>query len=120
MKQVVFRGRKAAQIESGEISLTVTEEGGHVAELRDKRSNISPLWIPTWASIEPSTYSAAGHPEYGGDAESPLLAGILGHNLCLDLFGGPDPEEEAAGRAVHGEAPVAAYKITGDEHSLHL
>src|ERR1700759_3850001 len=109
MKAVVFRGRRAAQIARDELSLTITEEGGHVAELLDTGAGVSPLWIPTWPSIEPSTYSPALHPEYGLDAESRLLAGIFGHNLCLDLFGGPDPEEAAAGRTVHGEAPVASY-----------
>src|ERR1700761_965875 len=118
MKQVLFRGRRGAQIESGEVCLTVTEEGGHVAELRHKETDISPLWLPHWPSIEPSTYSPERHPEYGGDAESQLLAGIFGHNLCLDLFGGPDPEEAAAGRTVHGEAPIAAYRISGSDDSL--
>jgi hypothetical protein len=120
MKAVVFRGRRAAQISRDELRLTVTEEGGHVAELHHTSAGVSPLWIPTWSSIEPSAYSPALHPEYGADAESRLLAGIFGHNLCLDLFGGPDPEEAAAGRTVHGEAPVAPYEIKGDEHSLHL
>ena len=51
-------------------------------------------------SIEPSTYDRARHPEYGSDAESKLLAGIMGHNLCIDMFGGPSEEEAAAGMTV--------------------
>jgi hypothetical protein len=43
-----------------------------------------------------------------------LLAGIMGHNLCLDLFGGPSPEEAAAGITVHGEASVAPYSIRAE------
>jgi hypothetical protein len=89
----------------------VTEEGGHIAALVDKAKGVNPLWSPPWPSIEPSTYDAAKHPEYGLNAESKLLAGILGHNLCLDLFGGPTPEEAAAGMTVHGEASVVRYAI---------
>ena len=44
-------------------------------------------------------------------ADGPLLAGIMGHNLCLDIFGGPSPEEAAAGLTAHGEASVAPYAI---------
>ena len=29
------------------------------------------------------------HAIYGGPADGRLLAGIMGHNLCLDIFGGP-------------------------------
>jgi hypothetical protein len=36
----------------------------------------------------------------------------MGHNLCLDTFGGPSAEEAAAGMTVHGEAPVAPFRIT--------
>lgn len=50
-------------------------------------------------------------PEYGQNAESQLLAGILGHNLCLDLFGGPSEAEAAAGLTVHGEGSIARYGI---------
>ena len=120
MKQVDFHGRRAAQIESGELRLIVTQQGGHVAALLDKKSGISPLWIPHWPSIEPSEYSPARHPEYGEGAEAQLLAGIFGHNICLDLFGGPDEDEAAAGIPVHGEAAIAPYQMSGDERQIVL
>jgi hypothetical protein len=47
-----------------------------------------------------------------------LLAGIMGHNLCLDTFGGPSEEEAAAGMTVHGEAAVARYEISTGDGSL--
>jgi hypothetical protein len=99
---VSFNNRRAAQIENDGVRLTVTAEGGHIAEILHKRSGVNPLWIPPWPSIEPSTWSSEQHPEYGADAESKLLSGIMGHNLCLDLFGAPSPEEAAAGMTVHG------------------
>ena len=120
MKRVTFCGRRAAQLETDELRLTVTQEGGHVAELLHKETGISPLWIPEWRSIEPSEYSDADNSEHGDGPESQLVAGLLGHNICLDLFGAPDPEEAAAGIPVHGEAPVAAYEIEGSNHELVL
>ena len=48
---------------------------------------------------------------YGGPADGPLLAGIMGHNLCLDIFGGPSAEEAAAGLTAHGEASVVPSAI---------
>ena len=91
-------------------------EGGHIAEILDKRTGINPLWTPPWPSIEPSAYDAARASEYGDGADASLLAGIMGHNLCLDIFGGPSAEEAAAGLPVHGEASVAPYEIDADRH----
>ena len=87
------------------------EEGGHIAEIFDKRAGVNPLWTPPWPAIEPSTYDRVTHPEYGGGPDAQLLAGIMGHNLCLDTFGAPSPEELAAGIPVHGEASVVPYDI---------
>jgi hypothetical protein len=102
-----YRGRRAATIDNGTLRVKVLEEGGHIAEIRDVASGMNPLWTPDWPSIEPSTYDAAGDTIYGGGAESSLLAGIMGHNLCLDIFGGPSADEAAAGLPVHGEAGIA-------------
>jgi len=113
-----FHNRRAVQIENDNLRVTVMAEGGHIAEILHKQSGVNPLWIPPWPSIDPSTYSLAKHPEYGADAESKLLAGIMGHNLCLDLWGGPSPEEAAAGMTVHGEASIAAYRISFGAHEL--
>ena len=92
--------------------MTVLEEGGHIAEIFDKRSGVNPLWTPPWPSIEPSTYSPARHAEYGDGTDAMLLAGIMGHNLCVDIFGGPSDEEAAAGLTPHGEASVVRYELT--------
>src|SRR5437762_11950157 len=112
MRETVFHGRRAHSIENAELRVTVLVGGGHIAEILDKRTGVNPLWIPPWPSIEPSSYDPARHPEYGGDAESRLLAGIMGHNLCLDVFGAPSKAEAAAGMGVPGEGAVAGYEIT--------
>src|SRR5258705_7652695 len=103
------RGRRAAIVENSDLRVTVLEEGGHIAEMLDKRSGVNPLWTPPWPSMEPSTYVAARHAEYGSSSEAKLLAGIMGHNLCLDIFGAPSDEETAAGLTPHGEASVVRY-----------
>ncbi len=109
MTLTTYRHRRAYQLENEDIRVTLTAEGGHIAELFDKRTKINPLWTPPWPSIEPSDYDLAKNPEYGGDSESKLLAGIMGHNLCVDLFGPPSQEEAQAGYTVHGEASIAPY-----------
>ncbi len=109
MKETRFRNRRAIEIENEKVRVTVLAEGGHVAQIIDKPTGVSPLWIPPWPSIEPSAFDPTRHKDYGGDSESKLLAGIMGHNLCMDIFGGPSEAEAAAGMTVHGEASVAAY-----------
>ncbi len=118
MGWATFHNRRAAQLEDDRLRVSVTQQGGHIAEVLHKASGVSPLWLPPWPSIEPSTYSLSKHPEYGADAESKLLSGIMGHNLALDLFGGPSPEEAAAGMTVHGEASVLPYEILVTERDL--
>lgn len=118
MPAVNYRNRNAVQIETEHVRVTVLTEGGHVAEILDKQTGVNPLWTPPWPSIEPSAYDPARHPEYGGDSESKLLAGIMGHNLCLDLFGAPSPDESAAGMTFHGEAGVAKYDIESGGTSM--
>ena len=115
-----YRGRRAATIDNGTLRVTVLEEGGHIAEIRDLASGVNPLWTPDWPSIEPSTYDAASDTVYGGGPESSLLAGIMGHNLCLDVFGGPSADEAAAGLPVHGETSVARFAIETSGRSIAM
>jgi len=115
-----YHGRRAAAIENQHLRVTVLREGGHIAEILDKETGISPLWTPPWRTSEPSRYGPEVYAEYGSGVESKLLAGIMGHNLCLDIFGGPSEEEAAAGITVHGEGSVAEYEIVEDAGGLTL
>ena len=115
--RTTFHGRRATTIENDALRLTVLDEGGHIAEVFHKPSGISPLWIPRWTSIEPSEFDSVRHPDFGSGPDAKLLAGIMGHNLCLDIFGGPSAEESDAGLTAHGEASIARYTVaaTGTE-----
>lgn len=106
-----YRNRRATSIENDALRVTVLHEGGHIAEILDKASGINPLWTPPWPSIEPSTYDRERHAEYGGGADATLLAGIMGHNLCLDIFGGPSIDEALAGLPVHGETSTTLFAV---------
>ena len=86
MTAVAYRGRRAVSIENEQLRVTVLVEGGHIAEVLDRRTGINPLWTPQWDSIEPSVFDATRHGGYGGPADGRLLAGIAGHNLCLYIF----------------------------------
>ena len=106
MTGIMFKGRQAARLENEILRVTVLHEGGHIAEIFDKRANVSPLWIPHWTSMDPSQFDRDQPDMYGTGSEAKLLAGIMGHNLCLDLFGAPSEEEARAGLTVHGEGSV--------------
>jgi hypothetical protein len=107
-----YRGRRAAAIENQHLRVTVLCEGGHIAEILDKETGINPLWTPPWPSMEPSAFTGGACPE------DKLLAGIMGHNLCLDIFGGPSAEEAAAGLTVHGEGSIAPYDVSEGDGAL--
>jgi len=117
---VRYHGRRAAVLENDDLRVTVLEEGGHIAEICDKATGINPLWTPPWPTMEPSHFDPGVHTAYGDGVDATLLAGIMGHNLCLDIFGGPSPEEAAAGLPVHGEASLARYDVNRSGNVLTL
>ncbi len=118
MPRTTYLGRKAVDIENEHLRVTLTEEGGHIAEIFHKESGVNPLWTPHWATGEPSAFGPAQEILFGNGAEAKLLYGILGHNLCLDLFGGPSQAEKAAGMTAHGEASILKYTIEKQTCSL--
>lgn len=115
-----YRNRKAFEFSNEQLSVTVSVEGGHIASILHKGTRMNPLWVPIWPSLEPSAYDPARNPEYGTGNEAKLLAGILGHNLCLDLFGGPSDDELAAGVYTHGEANLAPYSIEEENGAVAM
>lgn len=111
MPEAKYNGRRAFAIENADLHVIVLPGGGHIAGIVDKRSGVNPLWSPPWDSVDPVEFDAARNREFGPDCDARLLAGIMGHNLCLDLFGGPSPDEESAGVTPHGEGSVVGFDI---------
>ena len=120
MSELLFHGRKAVRLENEALRVTVLQEGGHIAEVYDKRAGVSPLWIPHWESLEPSAFNPQHPGVFGAGVDGKLLAGIMGHNLCLDIFGGPTEDEAAAGLTAHGEGSVGAYDLFEAPNMLEM
>jgi len=120
MPEGKYNGRRAVTIENADLHVTVLPGGGHIAAIVDKRSGVNPLWSPPWNSFDPVTFDATKHPEFGAGSDARLLAGIMGHNLCLDIFGGPSVQEEAAGVTAHGEGSVVMFDVTENSRELTM
>jgi hypothetical protein len=120
MAETTYQGRRCNSIENEHLRVTVLHEGGHIAAIVDRETGVNPLWTPPWPTIEPVQFGRkANHNEWFGDGpESQLLSGIMGHNLCLDIFGAPSAEEAAAGLTVHGEGSVGSYEVAECDGAL--
>ncbi len=103
---------------NGLVRMVILTGGGHIAEFRFADTSgfptLNPMWVPPWKTIEPYQYrprihaSRYGSPTTGGK----LLSGLVGHNICMDLFGSPSEEEARLGYPDHGEAPNARWRKT--------
>jgi hypothetical protein len=91
-RATVHEGRPALEFSNGRIELVMIKDGGAFASLvlKDDPKPINPMWDPVRLARE------TGAPQRFG-------AGT-GHFLCVDGFGPPTPEEQAAGLQGHGEA----------------
>jgi len=119
MTDTGYRGRTARTLENDFLRVTVLCEGGHIAEIYDKAAHVNPLWTPPWPTMEPSDFDRLDPTMYGNGTDAKLLAGIMGHNLCLDIFGPPTDDEAEAGLSAHGEGSVAPYELSVAENTLH-
>lgn len=107
-----YAGRKAWTISNKKFKVIVTPGGGHIASMTltgGKNANVNPLWLPPWQGIDPQNWKSSDK-RFGDAPGAPLLSGILGHNICVDFFGGPSAAETKAGLPVHGEAPALEWK----------
>lgn len=112
-----WNGREAYTLHNDLVQVVTLPGGGHIAEFQFLADTglpvLNPLWVPPWKPMEPYHYREEKHAaEYGPMLEGKLLAGITGHNICLDYFGPPSEEEAAQGLSTHGEAPSAKWQKT--------
>lgn len=105
-------GRKVIWVGDDEFALALAEGGGHIAALRGRSvdGRFNPYWQPPWPSFEPDDVTPQlVRQKYGGPPEGRLLASILGHSLCLGLYGPPTNVEADTGAVTHGLAAVQAW-----------
>ena len=129
-KPVLWHGRRAFLLENDLLRVVTLTGGGHIAEMRFRqglgRSTMNPLWVPGWKTIEPYRYhEGTCAATYGPTSTGKMLSGIAGHNICLDYFGVPSPEEARRGLSIHGEAPSLRWsklgaRVSRQEVSLEL
>ncbi|MGH9345014.1 MAG: hypothetical protein ACRD19_14795, partial [Terriglobia bacterium] len=113
-----WHGRKAWILNNNLVEMVILSGGGHVAEFRYNKDagfpDLNPLWVPPWKTIDPHRYRFKEHAsKYGPPITGRLLAGIAGHNLCLDYFGVPSQQEAKQGLSIHGEAGILPWKRGG-------
>ena len=106
VRPLTWREGPAWLIVSRALELVITATGGHLAAIRGRGDALNPLWQPPWPAADPAGVVDGG--AYGSGPEAPLLAGIVGHNTCLDRFGAPWPGER---RPVHGESGVVTWSV---------
>lgn len=115
IEAVSFRGRQAVLIGNDVVELIIVLGGGHFASFKRVEQGVNVLWEPHWPTLDPSVRNLGMPGEFDDTLESRLLSSILGHNLCLDVFGGHSPGEEKAGMTFHGEAGMVAWQIDAAE-----
>lgn len=121
----------AWQISNGSIRMTVMQVGGHISQISDDIDGaLNPMWQPKWSPEDSSKIPYDGtaslkrgwmmSKKFGGDNDSSLLAGIVGHNLCVDRFGPPHTrmvqqgklmKEKMEWKPIHGEAGCLPWEL---------
>jgi hypothetical protein len=103
-----WRNLPAVRLDGDGFSAVITLIGGHLASLRRPDEELNPFWQPQWEGRDPGQLEAGDMAELGGPAAAPLLATIVGSNLCCDRFGPPRPGEQ---RPVHGETCRTMFAV---------
>lgn len=107
VRPTTWRGLPAWRVDAAKLSLVVTEFGGHLAALWDRRDSLNPFWQPPWPSADPGPVVEGG--VHGSGPETKLLATIVGHNWCCDRFGAAWPGEK---RPLHGEVAIERFAMS--------
>jgi len=112
VRSAKLQNREVWQIESPQLRVTITQVGGHVAEIVLKgRNAINPLWVQALPTIEPTEFVREKHEKlYGGGPAARLLSGLVGHNLCFPYWGDPSDSEYQAGMTFHGETGIVRWR----------
>ena len=118
-----YQSRDVWQIETKEVRLSVTQVGGHIAEMVLKEGDgVNPLWLQARPTIDPTEFVREKHEKlYGGGSEARLLSGLMGHNLCFPYWGDPSDAEFQAGMTFHGETGIVRWtKLSEQQEGKRL
>src|SRR5436190_14093374 len=107
-----FQNRDCWVVDTPALRVSVTQSGGHVAEIVLKGGgDVNPLWVQKHPTMDADQYDPARHEKtYGGGPGARLMAGLVGHNLCFPFWGDPSDSEYKAGMTFHGETGVVRWK----------
>lgn len=108
ISSILWRNAPAWLVQGDQLEAVITVTGANLACLRQRGDEVNPLWQPPWPWADPATVVGRPDGPYGDWPEAPLLANIVGSNLCLDRFGPPWPGER---RPLHGEAGVVPWRV---------
>ena len=111
VSDVIFCNRVGVKLENNKVELIILTGGGHIASFTLKADPLNPLWVPPWKSTEPGLRKICDKDEMGESEESQILASIMGHNLCLDVFGDHSKGEMKHGLLFHGEAGLVNWDV---------
>ena len=119
IRSALYQHREVWQMESGELRISITQAGGHIAEIVLKtRNSINPLWVQNRPTIDPTTYVRQRDEQlYGGGSAAKLLSGLMGHNLCFPYWGNPSDSEYQAGMTFHGETGIVPWRKVEENQS---
>lgn len=115
ISSTLWRSQPAYLITTDSLSFVVTVIGAHLASLTlaTDGSELNPLWQPRWPAGKPT--DVGEEKTWGEGIDAPLLATIVGSNLCCDRFGASYPNETP--RPLHGEAGVLPWARVMDSES---
>ena len=103
-----YRGRRAFTLDNRDLRVTVLCEGGHIAEIFDKRHESA---VDARLAVDRAIDDDPTHSEYGGGVDA-RCSRASGHNLCLDISVPCRPKRPRRARSVHGEASVIRTRST--------
>lgn len=106
-----WRNRPCCILSNGIVELTHLTGGGQIPDFHFLDApTLNPFWIPQWKLRDPMLFRPArDEAQFGPAPVGKLLSGIVGHSLCLGVYGMPSDEEIAAGAVLHGEAGVRRW-----------
>ena len=103
VKDGTVYGRPVLLVANDKLEVAVTKQGGSMLRIliQGDPQGLSPYGNPEMVPQVPDNRKLQGP--------------MVGHFVCVDGFGSPSAEEQAAGLAMHGEAYLQPWKLVASE-----